>query len=90
MKKVIKLILLIILFNFVIINANAASNSYLKYYILNGRKIVDCTWYAWQQTENNIGIEILLCNNIETWYNKVSKAKYCVVNGIEKSRMCLV
>lgn len=79
MKKVIKLFLLIVLFNVMIINVNAKGNPYPKYeQSAFGGKIINCTWYAWQQAKDNTGVELPLWYNVETWYSKAAKAGYSV------------
>lgn len=79
MKKVIKLFLLIVLFNVMIINVNAKGNPYPKYeQSAFGGQIINCTWYAWQQAKDNTGVELPLWYNVETWYSKAAKAGYSV------------
>lgn len=60
-------------------NVNAASNPYPKYQESPfGGQIVSCTWYAWQQAHDRMGVDLPLWTYVQTWYTKASKAGYSV------------
>ncbi len=77
MKKI-NLLLFIILISLFIPNAYAATNPYGKYQELYNIKTVRCTWYAWQQAYENVGVALPGWDNAQTWYNSAKQAGYSV------------
>lgn len=59
-------------------NVYAASNPYGKYQELYNIKTVRCTWYAWQQAYENVGVALPGWDNAQTWYNSAKQAGYSV------------
>ncbi len=60
-------------------NVYAASNPYPKYQESPfGGKVISCTWYAWEQAHDRMGVDLPLWTYVQTWYNKAEKAGYSV------------
>lgn len=79
MKKILKITLLFVLFSLFSINVYAKSNPYPKEEeSLFGGKIINCTWYAWQQAKDRMGVELPFWTYVQTWYSKAQKAGYSV------------
>jgi len=79
MKKIKKYILFLIALCCINYTVNAKSNPYPKYEeSVFGGKIINCTWYAWEQAKNNMGVELPFWTYVQTWYNKAKKAGYSV------------
>lgn len=75
MKKI--LFFLIIFFSFITLS-HASANPYGKYQDLYGVKTVRCTWYAWQEAYNNVGVALPGWGNAQTWYNLAAQAGFSV------------
>jgi surface antigen len=58
--------------------ASAAHNPYPTSQIVLGVKTVPCTWYAWQQAYERLGIALPAWSNAITWYNSAANAGYSV------------
>lgn len=54
----------------------AKKNPYPHYEDLGFGKIVNCTWYAWEQTKIRKGIELPTWYNVWTWHIKAKKAGF--------------
>lgn len=79
MRKIRKYVLIFVVFLSFICNVHALNNPYPKYEeSVFGGKIINCTWYAWQQAKDNMGVELPLWANVQTWYSKAAKAGYSV------------
>ncbi len=79
MKKVINYLYIILLFITSIFFVSAKSNPYPKMEEnIFGGEIINCTWYAWQQAKDRMGVELPLWYYVETWYSKAEKAGYSV------------
>ena len=77
MKKV-KILLMGILFSFLLmVQVEAASNPYPKTQSLTGVKIINCTWYAWEQAKEH-GVILPSWGNAGNWYNNAKKVGYSV------------
>lgn len=77
MKKV-KMLLMGIVFSFLlIVQVEAVSNPYPKTQSLTGVKIINCTWYAWEQAKEH-GVILPSWGNAGSWYNNAKKAGYSV------------
>lgn len=78
MKKIICLIIsLIIILPSTIY---AATNPYSHYSTVPGTtdKMVNCTWYAWQQAYEKMGVELASMGNAKNWYSKAKSLGYSV------------
>ncbi len=63
-------LLVLLLFSLLFLpSVEAVSNPYGKYQDLYGEKTVRCTWYAWQQAYDNLGVVLPRWGNAQTWYN---------------------
>ena len=64
------------------ISANAANNPYStrQTFDYNGRTYttVPCTWYAWQQVYDRLGIALPIWGNGGDWYENARKSGYAV------------
>lgn len=58
--------------------ASAASNPYPYSQTVGGVKTIPCTWYAWQQTYERLGIALPAWGNAIDWYNNAARAGYSV------------
>lgn len=75
-----RIVLFITIFMSIILvgKVNAASNPYPHYEDLGFGNIVNCTWYAWQQAKDRMGVELPLWYNAGTWHTKAAKAGFSV------------
>lgn len=79
MNKFKKCIFILVAFFCFMGSVEAAKNPYPKYEESPfGGKIINCTWYAWQQAKDNAGVELPLWTYVQTWYSKAKKAGYSV------------
>ncbi len=79
MKKYSKYVLFWVIICCFTLNVKAASNPYPKYEeSLFGGKIINCTWYAWDQAHKNAGVDLPLWTYVQKWYSKAKKAGYSV------------
>ena len=58
--------------------ASAAYNPYPTTQTIHGVTTVPCTWYAWQQAYERLGIALPAWSNAITWYNSAANAGYSV------------
>ena len=58
--------------------ASAASNPYPYTQTVLGVTTIPCTWYAWQQTYERLGIALPAWGNAIEWYNNAARAGYSV------------
>lgn len=58
--------------------ASAASNPYPYTQTVGGVRTIPCTWYAWQQTYERLGIALPAWGNAIDWYNNAARAGYSV------------
>lgn len=67
-------------FSAIPMTVNAASNPYPVYQDVNGngRREVRCTYYAWQQAYDRLGVALPAWGNAITWYNSARNAGYAV------------
>lgn len=78
-KKINKVLVLIIMYLVLVPNICAASNPYPQYQNSPfGGQVISCTWYAWQQAHDRMGVDLPFWTNVETWYSKASEAGYSV------------
>ena len=77
MKKTISIILCLIFF---IIQLNfyavAASNPYGQWQTIGGITTIRCTYYAWQQAYDNLGVALPQWGNAINWYNNAKLDGY--------------
>lgn len=74
MKKLfLKIVLILGVFSFSLLDVDAASNPYNKNF--NGNEI-NCTWFAWQQAYNKAGVALPGWGNANTWFDSAKKAGY--------------
>lgn len=82
MKKIksflIALIAVICLLPTLMPKASAASNPYPTSQTVGGVVTIPCTWYAWQQTYERLGIALPAWGNAINWYNAAARAGYSV------------
>ncbi len=79
MKKAFKFFCVFVFLIFSPFVVQAKSNPYPKMEeSLFGGEIINCTWYAWQQAKERMGVELPLWYYVETWYSKAEKAGYSV------------
>lgn len=77
MKRIV--LLITIFMSFILVGkVNAANNPYPHYEDLGFGNIVNCTWYAWQQAKDRMGVELPLWYNAGTWHTKAAKAGFSV------------
>ncbi len=84
--KVIKKILMLVLLVAVIVTsistltftASAASNPYPTSQFVGGVTTIPCTYYAWQQAYDRLGIALPAWGNAINWYNAAANAGYSV------------
>lgn len=58
--------------------ANAAYNPYPTSQTVGGVVTIPCTYYAWQQTYERLGIALPAWGNAINWYNNAARAGYSV------------
>lgn len=58
--------------------ASAASNPYPYTQTILGVKTIPCTWYAWQQTYERLGIALPAWRNAINWYDDARNSGYSV------------
>ena len=73
-----KILIFIALFFSIITTAIAATNPYGKYQDLYGVTTIRCTWYAWQQAYDNLGVALPGWGNAQEWYNLAAQAGFSV------------
>lgn len=70
-SKLLVSLLLIVTFMMGVTSVNAATNPYnQKEKVPNNEqdKMTNCTWYAWQQAYDNLGVELPSFGNATSWY----------------------
>lgn len=60
------------------VNVSAATNPYPKSQTINGVTTIPCTWYAWQQAYDNLGVVMPNFGNAKNWYANAKKNNYPV------------
>lgn len=73
MKKVLSILTAIcILFSFAFgtfnFSVNAATNPYPTSQTIGNVSTIPCTWYAWQQAYDNMGVVLPNFGNAKNWY----------------------
>ena len=58
------------------ISVRAASNPYPTSQTVGGVVTVPCTYYAWQQAYNRLGVALPAWGNAIEWYNRAKNAGY--------------
>lgn len=76
MKKLKYLLLLLIISMLGVNKVFAKSNPYPHYENLGFGDIVNCTWYAWEETKNRTGIELPTWYNVWTWHTKAASSGF--------------
>ncbi len=73
MKKIfLKILIILGVFSFSLLDVDAASNPYNKNF--NGG--INCTWFAWQQAYDKAGVALPSWGNANTWFDSAKKAGY--------------
>ncbi len=60
------------------ISASAAENPYITSQTIDGVTTIPCTWYAWQQAHDNLGVELPLFGHAYQWYDNAIAHGYSV------------
>ena len=60
------------------LSASAATNPYPNSQTIDGITTIPCTYYAWQQAYDNIGVAMPNFGNAKNWYTGASNAGYSV------------
>ncbi len=68
--------LLILLIFALCTSALAVTNTYPKHYTYNNKEIANCTYVAWQQAHDRLGIELPIWGNAGLWYGKAQSDNY--------------
>lgn len=77
MKKIKCLLLIFVISLLGVKSVMAASNPFPHYEDSPfGGKIVNCTWYAWEETKKRTGIELPTWYNVWTWHNQAKKSGF--------------
>ncbi len=74
MKKVKILIVLCFSLLVGVVNVNASKNPYKQ----SGPYGTNCTWYAWQQAHDKVGVSLPGWGNAKKWYSDAQKSGYQV------------
>lgn len=78
-SKIIKFLICLEIGLFVFINTvNAETNPYNKMQTIEGVTTVSCTWFAWQEAYERIGVELPRWGNAVNWYERASLAGFSV------------
>lgn len=67
-----KIVFVLVIFIFGVLDVNAASNPYKK----TSSYGTNCTWYAWQQAYDKAGVALPGWGNANTWFDYAKKAGY--------------
>lgn len=80
MKKNSLIIILLLIIVILPSKVLAISNPYSKYETISRTKdkMINCTWYAWQQAYEKKGVALPSFGNAKNWYKKASSAGYKV------------
>lgn len=61
-----------------VISVEAATNPYPESQTINGVTTIPCTWYAWQQAYDNLGVVMPNFGNAKNWYASAERNNYPV------------
>lgn len=70
-------------------SAATVENVYPKWQTINGTTTVRCTWYAWQQAYDKLGIALPNWGNAINWLNRAASAGYSI-GSVEKENSIAV
>lgn len=70
--------LMIVLILVSVISVEAVTNPYPESQTINGVTTIPCTWYAWQQAYDNLGVAMPNFGNAKNWYASAERNNYPV------------
>lgn len=76
--KILKGLIILLIFFCCNTNVYAVSNPYGKTQTLYGAKTIRCTWYAWQQAYEKAGVSLPGWGNAQDWYSNAKNDGYSV------------